>query len=294
MKKWIVVLVAAWAIIFSLAGYWLSREDNFEEITAFGDGIGRLIMGLPPSEDPRYRPPSYNPAANQHKEKGDEWMESKEYGKAIDEYTLAIKFDPDYSAAYLSRGNAWAEKGLYHSAQMDYTKCIELNPKDFIAISNRGLLHVYQKNWAKALADFNKTLEIKPYHKNAFIGKGVASENLEKYSEAIANYRQAIERYPDEPERYNNLAWVLATCPIDKYRNGKKALELASKALSQKRNPYFLRSLAAAHAEIGQFEKAVQTQEDAIDLAKKTGVHDLSDFIKELDSYDAGKPWRDE
>ena len=66
---------------------------------------------------------------------------------------------------------------------------------------------------------------------------------------------QQIE--PDEG-LLNNLAWVLATSPDDKLRDGKRAIELATKAaeVSNYETPHVLSTLAAAYAETGDFEKA--------------------------------------
>ena len=49
-----------------------------------------------------------------------------------------------------------------------------------------------------------------------------------------------------------------ATCPDDKYRDGKKAVENASKAyqLDDGKHWHCLGTLAAAYAESGDFEKA--------------------------------------
>jgi serine/threonine-protein kinase len=67
----------------------------------------------------------------------------------------------------------------------------------------------------------------------------------------------------------NNLAWIRATHPTATLRNGAEAVRLAED-LCQKTNfqqPGFLDTLAVAYAEAGQFEKAMQTAQQAIALA---------------------------
>lgn len=64
----------------------------------------------------------------------------------------------------------------------------------------------------------------------------------------------------------NNIAWALATDKNDKVRDGEKAVRLA-KLVCEKTNwdePIFLDTLAAAYAEVEQWDKAVETQELAI------------------------------
>jgi tetratricopeptide (TPR) repeat protein len=95
---------------------------------------------------------------------------------------------------------------------------------------------------------------------------------------------------------YNNLAWLLATCPDASVRDGAKAIELAQQAvkLSGGKDPGFLDTLAAAYAEAGHFFQAVETARKALVLAKQQKqqllVHSLRARIA---LYEAGKPFRE-
>ena len=57
----------------------------------------------------------------------------------------------------------------------------------------------------------------------------------------------------------------MATCSDAKIRDGKKAVELATRAceLSQWNNASYHDTLAASYAESGEFDKAVEWQEKA-------------------------------
>jgi tetratricopeptide (TPR) repeat protein len=84
----------------------------------------------------------------------------------------------------------------------------------------------------------------------------------------------------------------MATCPDDRYRDGKRAVELASKALKLKETPQTLDNLAAAYAEAGRFQEAIKTQERAITKLKQEGREKaLPEYEEHLSSYKAGKPW---
>ena len=116
--------------------------------------------------------------------------------------------------------------------------------------------------------------------------------NLGKQAEAIADYEKAIKLEPKEEGVLNNLAWVLATSPDAKLRDGKRAIQLATQAceLSDYKLAYILSTLAAAYAESGDFQKAIQWSSKAVEIGDKD--HDTS-LKKELESYKAGKPWRE-
>ena len=90
-----------------------------------------------------------------------------------------------------------------------------------------------------------------------------------KFAEALQEYREAVRLYPNDPHALNNLAWSLATNPRLELRNGKEAVELASKAveLTGQQQPVCIRTLAAAYAEDGQLAKAVEMAKKARDIA---------------------------
>ena len=134
----------------------------------------------------------------------------------------------------------------------------------------------------------------------AYNNRGLAYVKKGEHDKAIADYGKAIGINPKHARTYNSLAWLLATCPEPKYRNGYKAVDLARKALElePESDKYFLDTLAAAHAEAGDFEAAISAQEKAIQLLREKGRPDevekkLSEYSKRLEHYKARKPWRE-
>ncbi len=87
---------------------------------------------------------------------------------------------------------------------------------------------------------------------------------------------------------------MLATCPDEKYRDGKKAVENAQKAceLDGGKRWESLDSLAAAYAESGDFEKAKEWEAKAIELA--TAEKDKQRLRGRLELYKQGKPYHEE
>lgn len=95
-----------------------------------------------------------------------------------------------------------------------------------------------------------------------------------------------------DPDALRRLALILATAPFDEVRDGPKALQLATQAnqLTGGRNPGVLSILASAHAECGDFAKAITTQQLAISLI--TSDESRTRHAAVLKLYQSGQPLR--
>ena len=82
---------------------------------------------------------------------------------------------------------------------------------------------------------------------------------------AIASFRAELQNYPNLPQPYDAIGWLMAAGP-DAVRDGKRAVEHATRAceLSSWKDPDPINTLAAAYAEIGDFAKAVEFQKRAL------------------------------
>lgn len=83
-----------------------------------------------------------------------------------------------------------------------------------------------------------------------------------EYQKAIKDFHKAIRVDPQRPAAYGELAWLLATSPDEKVRDGKKAWEYAKKAHElDPEDAAYMDKLAAAFAECGDFEQAFHWEE---------------------------------
>ncbi|MEM6655196.1 MAG: tetratricopeptide repeat protein [Planctomycetota bacterium] len=135
----------------------------------------------------------------------------------------------------------------------------------------------------------------------AFRLRGDMYLSLGEHTDALADFARAYELTPDDAGLLNNYAWTLATSPFDDLRDGPRAVELAKRAaqLTDFEKPHILSTLAAAYAEVGDFDQAIEYSEKALDLEQSKGAGpeagpDLDDQLsEELASYREGKPWRE-
>ena len=112
-----------------------------------------------------------------------------------------------------------------------------------------------------------------------------------------SDYERALKLQAHDVGILNNYAWVLATAPEDKLRDGHRAIALATDACRQTeyKQDYILSTLAAAYAETGDFESARKWAAQAVEVSP--GEHAepsrKDELKKELESYKANKPWRE-
>jgi len=113
---------------------------------------------------------------------------------------------------------------------------------------------------------------------------------------AVTYYRNAMNLHADYRDAQNNLAWVLSTNPEESIRNGKEAIRLMTKVVNENPAPAFsqLDTLAAAFAEDNQFEKAIATAKQALEIAKSGGQQEFAKKIEgRMQLYQSGQAYRD-
>src|SRR4029453_2680364 len=94
---------------------------------------------------------------------------------------------------------------------------------------------------------------------------GLALNRQENYPLAIAHYRKALELGgpPSLAARFA-LAWLLATCPEPRWRNGAEAVQLAQGGIDAGSGSMALDTLAAAYPEAGRFDRAIEAASEAL------------------------------
>jgi hypothetical protein len=113
-----------------------------------------------------------------------------------------------------------------------------------------------------------------------------------KIEEAIQQYRNALSMDSNNPVVLNNLALILVTADKPELRNGKEAVQLATKAatLTYGTQPTIIETLAAAYAQAGQFPQACEMADIARVLSWMTDQNEMAaNDLKLFNLYSSGK-----
>jgi len=263
------------------------------------------------------------PGPYQHR--GEIYRNLGEYDKALVEFNKVLEFQPDEPLTLVHRAEAYLRSNRLEEALADVDLVLEKQQivlahrirAEVLANMNRlqeaidemervsaampnqvelkmqlALYYQVDKQPRKAIEIYDKILEQQSNNIQALRNRGDAYLTLGEHSAAIADFEQALLQIEDDTALLNNLAWVLATSPDDNVRDGKRAVELATKAceLTDYNQAHILSTLAAAFAESGDFGTAIEWSKKAVDMDDSEQLEQLT---KELASYQGGEPWRE-
>jgi tetratricopeptide (TPR) repeat protein len=124
-------------------------------------------------------------------------------------------------------------------------------------------------NWGARADVYRGRGQNGPAEALALYCEGVRACAQESYTNAVELYRGAARKDEAFPWPWNNMAWILATCPDRSVRNGPLGIEYALRAIKACGSEYwcFAGTLAAAYAEKGDFQRAQEWGRKAVDGA---------------------------
>jgi tetratricopeptide (TPR) repeat protein len=216
--------------------------------------------------------------------------------EAVGFYLTALRYAPNYADAHANLGNAYAKLKRRREAIAEYRVALRLDP-------NLARTHYYLANEllgdgdaTGAEAHYQASLALGPDHPEAHYQLAIVLQARGEVAAATQHFHQALRLKPDWIEALNNLAWLLATQPEARFRDGKQALELASRAvaLTHTNEAGPLDTLGGALAEVGRFTEAANTARTAARLAQAAGAADLErEIAAHLQCYEHGVPVRE-
>ncbi len=212
--------------------------------------------------------------------------------RAMTDVERVLKQDNDFAPALRMRGLVLANAGKFKEAVQSLREAVTTAPEDVELRLQLAATELANKENDAAIQDFTKVIELEPENWAGLQGRADAYLAEGKHQDARTDYEAALKLQPKNSTVLNNLAWLLATSTFDELRNGAKAIELATEAcvITEYKQAHVLSTLAAAYAETGDFDKAVEWSTKSIEAGDERQKAQLA---KELESYHEKKPWRE-
>jgi tetratricopeptide (TPR) repeat protein len=218
-------------------------------------------------------------------------------GEAIVQFEKALEAYPESGEVHNNLGRALAMKDRLDDALAEFQKAAQIDSRSAEARNNIGRVLASKGHLEDAIPYFEKAVEIDPGLADAHQFLGAALYYARgQVQQALLHWRAALRLQPDYLPALNEVAHVLAACPDASARNGAEAVALAERAvrLSGGRAAIYLDTLAAAYAEAGRFDDAIETARRGLEIAGSQNQSELKDGLAaRLALYQAREPYRD-
>ncbi len=229
------------------------------------------------------------------RQRGRAHLERGDFERAAQEFRQGLSHG-ELPELHNELGFALQGQGLFEEAIEHHQAALRLRPDYPEALNylGEGLYELGQLQ--PAIAAVERALEIQPDLAVASLNLGTFQLRLRQRSEAQTAWRHGLVRSPDNLLIAGRLAWLLSTARESELRDGEEAVRLAEAVCNMTgyRLPEALDVLAAAYAEAGRFDEAVETAGRARRLAASEGRLGLAQEIESrIALYAMGRAYRE-
>ena len=224
--------------------------------------------------------------------RGVQWRSQGDLRQAENEFIRALEISPGSGSAANALGSVYLDLGRTADAMPLFETAVRANSGNPNYQFNLGLAYASLGRWTEAVTPLSRAVKLAPNLAEAQALFGVACDAGNDLAGASSGYEAALAIRPGDLQVANNLAWLLATAPDAHLRDGNRAVQLARRCVAAQFSPPVLGTLAAALAETGDYEEAVSTLEQAIQLNRSEQILPEEDLTQRLELYRAGKPYR--
>jgi Tfp pilus assembly protein PilF len=161
------------------------------------------------------------------------------------------------------------QNGDVADAKRNVDAVLQRDPTFWPALYVRAQIYSREGKYDLALKDCGEALRQDRSVVEAALLRATINARLGKYAEAQKEFDYLISLHPRNvtlARALSDRAWFRATCPNASFRNGQQAVKDAKAACSIMtwKDEHMIDTLAAAYAEIGDFNSAIQYASQAL------------------------------
>lgn len=214
---------------------------------------------------------------------------------AVERLKAALRLKPDDAALECSLADVLFRQEKDDEGLQHIDAALKIVPGFHVALHLRAAARVRARDDAAAQRDWLTLIQSQPGFMDAYLGLTGIAIRKKDYAEAVKTLTDGLKIAPNDLHLNNTLAWIRATCPDEKWRNGGDAVKRAEQICisTDQKNAEFLDTLACALAEAGRFDEAVDKEQEALRLASEAGREDLTEpLTRRLDLFRKKQPFR--
>jgi tetratricopeptide (TPR) repeat protein len=230
-----------------------------------------------------------------HTRLGDIFLNAGRLDEAIGEYRAFLAKKPDDPNALTTLGIALGRQNKSAEAVKCFKEALRISPNFEAARINLGYALVTGGNHEEAAVHLAEAIRLNPDSAKAHYHFGHVLVQEGKINEAVTHFRKALQLEPNWVEQpLNDLAWILAANKETAIRNPDEAVRLAQRAceITKYQKPELLDTLSVCFAAAGDFDKAVETAQQALQLCRSAGQETFKEEVKNrLILFKAHRPY---
>ena len=227
---------------------------------------------------------------------GNALLQKGEVVPSIGYFRKAIEAQPNHLAAHYNLAIALQRNGQLDEAIAEFGQTLQLDPRKVDAHNNLAIALLKKSLTKEAIVEWQAALQIEPGNAEMHNNLAVAFLEEGRIAEAMAEWRETLRLQPNKVATEISLAWILSTAPEAALRDGRRGLELAKHAFQTAtgHNLMTFRVLAAAYAETGQFQAAINAAQEGAQRAQAAGQSSVVQQLQlDLSLYQQEIPLRD-
>ena len=148
--------------------------------------------------------------ANEHFDRGMDYVRGDRFAEAADEFRAATRADRGFADAYVNWGSCLARLGWFDRAAPAFEQAARCDPGNARAFFNLGVALQHLGRFTDSIGCFLRAIELAPDHADALIGVGGVLVELRRGDQAIEFFERALAIDPAHPLARAQLMFQLA------------------------------------------------------------------------------------
>ena len=214
--------------------------------------------------------------------------------QAREHLQTALRLDPRHDGAHYNLGLVHEREGNTAESLAKYRRAIELNPVNASAHHRLATMLARQGQREQAIEHWQAAVTFGRSHPEATTSLAMLRAQDGEFGDAVGLLRHGLRVSPNHVPMLAALVTILATCPNAEHRDGAQALLMASHLISLTGDMHVpsLMLLAAAAAEVGEFEVAKRAAQRALGIAETSQrPQQVAEILARLRLYESGRPY---